>query len=337
VTSLLSPALADYLFYTTADGVLVLNARGLIARVNPAACSMLGVTVEEVLGRSPDQVFQKNPALLTLMTGTAPAASDIRLPRRRLAQGIASQLGSGERVILLQDVTERRDLEDRREALVRAIAHDLRNPVSAIGGFIDLVGRTGPLNDAQRKFLTRARQTVNKINDMVTSLVDLAWIEAGMPMQHIPIMLDQIIERAVRKLEALAAAQGVGIVLSIQHQLPPIMGDPERLELALYHIIQNALQYTLEPEKNVVIHAWSDSHEIYCNIADQGIGIPPQELKLVFERMYRGRDERINEIPGGGLGLTIARTIIRRHGGDVWANNNVHGGTTVSFVLPLSV
>lgn len=337
MTSLLSPTLGDYLFYTTADGVLVLNARGLVARINPAACSMLAVTVEEVLGRSPDQIFAKNPALLMLMTGEAPATADIRLPRRRLAQGITTHLANGERVVLLQDVTERRDLEDRREALVRAIAHDLRNPVSAIGGFVDLVGRTGPLNDVQRKFLTRARQTVNKINDMVSSLVDLAWIEAGMPLQHIPIMLDTIIERSVKSLEATAGEHGVGIVLSLQHQLPPIMGDPERLQLALRHIIQNAIQYTLSTEKNVVIHAWSDRDEIYCNVADQGIGIPAEELKLVFDRMYRGRDERINEIHGGGLGLTIARTIIRRHGGDIWAANNVHGGTTVSLVLPLSM
>lgn len=336
MTTLLSPTLGDYLFYTTADGVLVINARGLIARVNPAACSMLAITVEETLGRSPDQLFQKNPALLMLMTNEGPTTADVRLPRRRLAQGISHQLANGERVVLLQDVTERRDLEDRREALVRAIAHDLRNPVSAIGGFIDLVGRTGTLNDTQRKFLTRARQTVNKINDMVTSLVDLAWIEAGMPLQHVPIMLDEIIDRCVRALQGTAAQYGVGIVLSLQHQLPPIMGDPQRLELALRHIIHNALQYTLAPEKNVVIHAWSDSHEIYCNIADQGIGIPPEELKLVFDRMYRGRDERISAIPGGGLGLTIARTIIRRHGGDIWASNNVHGGTTISLVLPIS-
>lgn len=336
MTTLLSPALGDYLFYTTSDGVIVINARGLIARINPAACSMLGITVEESLGRSPDQLFQKNPALLMLATSELPATSDVRLPRRRLAQGMAHQLTNGERVVLLHDVTERREVEDRREALVRAIAHDLRNPVSAIGGFIDLVGRTGELNDTQRKFLTRARQTVNKIHDMVSSLVDLAWIEAGMPLQHTPILLDEIIQRSVKALGGLAAERGVGIVLSIQHPLPPIMGDPERLQLALQHVIQNAIQYTLAPEKNVVIHAWSDSHEIYCNIADQGIGIPPEELKLVFDRMYRGRDERISAIPGGGLGLTIARTIIRRHGGDIWATNNVHGGTTVSLVLPVS-
>ncbi len=84
----------------------------------------------------------------------------------------------------------------------------------------------------------------------------------------------------------------------------------------------------------MAIHAWADTHEAYCSVADQGIGIADDELELIFDRLYRSRSEHVLAIPGGGLGLTIARTIIRRHGGDLWATSNLGEGSTFTFVLP---
>jgi signal transduction histidine kinase len=325
----------DFLFRSTADGIMIADPYLIIKNINPAACGMLGLTVEDVLEKRPEAIFSKNPPLMNLFIRTGSQKIEVRLPRRRLAQGIGDTLENGDRVVILQDVTERRDLENRRDNLTRTIAHDLRNPISAISGFTDLVTKSGELNELQRKFLLRARQTSNKINDMLISLVDLAWIEAGMPLQHIPIHMDDAIQKAVNELEYLAKKHRIGIVLSLQKPLPIVMGDPARLHLAIYHIIHNAITYSLTPEKNVVIHSWSDDNEIYCNVADQGIGIADNELELIFDRMYRSRDERVMEINGGGLGLTIAKTIIKRHGGDIWASSNFDVGTTISFVLPI--
>ena len=334
--SISSNAIADTIFRTTADGILIADEDGHITKLNAAACAMLGITPEEALHHEFHILFGKNPTLLSLFRRKDTMFHDVRLPRRRLAQGIGETMPSGERIVLLQDVTEKREFDDRRDALTRAIAHDLRNPISAIGGFVDLVSKSGETTPIQRKFLTRARQTVNKLNDMLNSLVDLAWIEAGMPLKHVPLRLDETIQKAVDNLSDTARRHGVGIVLSIQQQLPAIMGDPDRVTLAIHHLLNNAIQYTLQPERNIVIHAWSDDHEIYCNVADQGIGISEEDLNLIFDRMYRSKDERILDVPGGGLGLTIARTIIKRHGGEIWATSNAQDGTTLSFVLPIS-
>ena len=89
-----------------------------------------------------------------------------------------------------------------------------------------------------------------------------------------------------------------------------------------------------EPQQSVAIHAWSDTEEVYCSVADQGIGIADDEMELIFDRLYRSRDQRVLDIPGGGLGLTMARTIIERHGGDIWATSNLGEGSTFTFVLP---
>jgi signal transduction histidine kinase len=325
----------EFLFRSTSDGLLLMNADRCITHLNPAAAAMLGVTADDVIGQTPHQSFKKNQALLNLLLRPGQQRLDVRLPRRRLAEGIAETLENGLRVVLLQDVTEQRDLETRREMLSKTIAHDLRNPLSAITGFVDLVDKFSDLNPQQQMYLRRARQTGGKIHDMIQTLVDLAWIEAGMPLKHVPIRLDDAIQKAVREVRSLATKQQIGIAKSLQTPLPVVMGDPERLHLVIYHLLHNAVMYSLEPEKNVVIHAWGDEHDVYCSVADQGIGIQDDELELIFDRMYRSRDERVRDLPGGGLGLTIARTIIKRHGGDIWASSNPGDGSTFTFLLPV--
>jgi signal transduction histidine kinase len=323
----------EFLFRTTSDGVLIADEQGLIRHINPAACAMLSITVEAVLGKAPQDCFRKNPPLLSLFLREGERQQDIPLPQKRLAQGIAETLTTGERVVLLQDVTEKRTIENRREMLAKAIAHDLRNPIAALTGFSDLVQRFGDLNEQQTKMLLRVRQTSSKLHDMIESLVDLAWIEAGMPLVHVPVRLDAIIEEVVNNLTSLAQKSRIGIAISMQKPLPMVMGDPLRLSLVVHHLLHNAIVYSLE-EHNVVIHAWGDERELFCSVADQGIGIDESEIELIFDRMYRSRDERVRAIVGGGLGLTVARTIIKRHGGDIWASSTPDEGSTFTFVLP---
>ncbi len=328
-----SATVYDFLFRTTADGLLIADTNMKLTLLNPAAAAMLGVTAEDVVGKSPKEVFNKNQLLLNLFLREGNQKLTVRMPRRRIAIGIAETLESGERVVLLQDVTESHNLDTRREQLSKTIAHDLRNPLAAIDGFADLVARFGTLNPQQQKYLLRLKQTSSKLHDMIGSLVNLAWIEAGMPLEHSPIRLDALIQKAVKNLEDLAKQHKVGIAVSVQTPLPVVMGDAERLQLVVHHLLHNAILYS-DPEDNIAIHAWGDVHEIYCSVADQGMGIIDSEVELIFDRMYRSRDERVRDIPGGGLGLTVARTIIKRHGGDIWASSNYDEGSTFTFVLP---
>ena len=149
----------DFIFRTTSDGILAANHTGTILRINPAAAAMLGVTIEETVGKSASDVFQQNPNLLNLFTRSGEQTLNVRLPKRRLAYGVASTDENGIRIILLQDVTEKQEFESRREVLVATMAHDLRNPISAIGGFAELIEKFGPLNDQQQKFALRIKQT----------------------------------------------------------------------------------------------------------------------------------------------------------------------------------
>jgi len=316
-----------------ADGIVVVNAKGIIQRINPAAVAMLSVSVDEVRHKLAEDVFADDPVLLPLFTKTSDYSANVRLPRRRFGFAIVNMRQNGGRLVMIQDITERRELDSRREALSHTISHDLRNPLSAMGGFADLVAKFGEINKQQDKFLTRIRQTATKMHDMAEPLVELAWIEAGMPMAHRPVQMSDTINQAVKELAAVAQSRKVAIVISVQAPMPLIMGDPERLHTAVYNLLHNAVIYS-EPEQSTVIHAWSDDQEVYCSVADRGIGISDDELDLVFDRMYRSRDERVRDIHGGGLGLTISKTIIERHGGDIWAASTLGEGSTFTFVLP---
>jgi signal transduction histidine kinase len=325
-------AAAQFLIRSTSDGVLIAS-QGQLQLINPAAAAMLGVTVEAIIGKTVDEAFPMNPALLSLFSRSGTHTLDVRLPKRRLAVGISQNLPTGGRMVILQDVTEKQELESRRESLITTMRHDLRNPISAISGFAELVEKFGDLNEQQKRFLTRIRQTSSKLYDVVDTLVDLAWIEAGMPLAHQPIDLVVLVDKAITRLSSLAYDRRITIAISVQKPMPTVMGDPMRLEMVIFHLLQNAIIYS-EADQSIVIHAWGDMHEAYVSVADQGIGIADDELELIFDRLYRSRDERVRERPGGGLGLTIARTIVQRHGGDLWASSNPGQGSTFTFVLP---
>lgn len=327
--------LYEHILRTTSDGIILADSDGMIERINPAAASMLAITIEEVRQKPAKEVFKQNHGLYGLFNRNDDQTVHIRLPHKRFGIGIGKTLTgeSHKRLIIIQDVTERRELDSRREALSHSIAHDLRNPLSAISGFAELVSKFGDVTPQQEKFLTRIRQTASKMHDMAKPLVDLAWIEAGMPLAHRPIQMSDTINEAVKALSPLAQSQKITIVISVQTPMPTIMGDPERMYLVIYNLLNNAILYS-EEEQSIVIHAWSDEQEVYCSVADRGIGISPDELDQIFDRMYRSRDERVREIPGGGLGLTISRTIIERHGGDLWATSSLGEGSTFTFVMP---
>ncbi len=323
----------EFLFYTTRSGVVITDAEGCVARVNPALAGMLSIPMDKCLGQRPATVFARRRGLVELLTKTGEQTRQIVLPKRRLAIGTAVSLSNGRRMAIVEDITEQEDLDSRRETLVGAIAHDLRNSIAAISGFADLVDKMGELNPKQARFLTRLRETSGKLNDVILPLVDLAWVEAGMPLHHEPCRLGILIHQAVGALSQMARTKSITIAISTQEPMPVVMGDPERLEQVVYSLLHNAILYS-PPEVTVAVHAYQQGQEVICTVADPGPGIKAEELDLIFSRLYRSKDETVRDLPGCGLGLTLARTVVQRHGGAIWAESEYGRGSTFTFVLP---
>lgn len=324
----------NFLFQTAAEGILLIGEDGCLGRLNPAASALLGLS-PDALGQPVRELFLHRPALIRLCCQPGEQTADVTLPHKRIATGVGMDRPGEGRIVLLHDVTEQAAVESRREALIRAVTHDLRNPLNALTGYAHLIGQVGEVNEEQQRFLDRINQTVDKLYSLAESLVDLAWIEAGMALEHRPIELAHLIREAVDDLAPEARRQFITLVLSTQDPIPSVMGDPRRLKQAITALIDNAVRYSAA-NSNVAIHAWQGGAYVYVSVGDQGIGISEEDLEHVWDRLWRSADERVRAIPGGGIGLTFVRSIVTRHGGRVWAESALNRGSTFTMMLPLA-
>lgn len=325
----------DFIYSHVSDGILIANADEVIEQVNPSATAMLDTTADQLVGGAVKSTFAKNSELFSLFSASDNLTLDVALPRRRLASGTGTTLADGRRLILLHDVTEQRDLDARREAFITTMAHDLRNPIAALIGYAELIPVVGALSEEQLLYLSRVRDNARRLHDLAAELVDLAWVEAGMPLRRSPVALQRVIESVTAELKPMAKAKGTAFVVSVPHPLPTVMGDEDRIRMLVFELVHNGIHYSGAGQP-VAIHAWRDGDAVVCSVTDRGIGIAEHEVELVFDRLYRARDARVQALPGGGIGLTMARCIIHRHGGSISATSELDRGSTFTFRLPAS-
>lgn len=326
-------ALSTFLMQTTPNGIMLFDVNCCLLQNNAIASTLIGIALEQH-HQEHAQKFIKNPQLIQLILGEKQTPIQVRLSGKKMVKASAYSLDTHERVILLEDITNQHHLDSRRESLVRMIVHDLRNPLSALHGYMSLVRDFGTLNADQDKYLNKAHDLSIRLHRMVNDLVNLAWIESGMPLSFAPVALPILINEVVQQVRPTAQSKKITIVLSIQSDQIHIQADATRLRQALYHLLMNAINYS-ENEQIVVVHTWSDADEIYCSVADRGIGIAEHEVDSVFDRLYRSQDERVMRINGNGLGLTFTREIIRRHNGEIWVTSTLGEGSQFTFSLPI--
>jgi PAS domain S-box-containing protein len=240
------------------------------------------------------------------------------------------QLGA---VIVLNDVTHLRDSVRRQADLMRAIAHDLRNPVAVILGhaqvllsLLDRAGEAGPARRSAEAILRTARH----VNVMVQELVDSVRIESGqLRLDLRAIDLREFVPDIVAHLPEVGWSERVRVVYP--DGVPPVRADPDRLERILTNLLTNACKYSPGGSKVTVALAHRDG-EVVVSVADQGYGIPRHELPRVFDRFFRS-SLTSDLYEGLGLGLYIVKGLVEAHGGQVWVESTPGRGSTFSFTL----
>ena len=237
-------------------------------------------------------------------------------------------------VVVVRDVTERKQAEEEREELVRAISHDLRQPLTAVVGMVDWLHHSLLAKGLQREATAAERilRSAKRMAVMISDLVESARLETGrLAMNRAPADLyTLLVDIAQRVGSAEDAAR-----LRVQQvgTLPPVLVDADRIERAVVNLVSNALKYS-PPGSPVTVRAERSDGEAVVSISDQGIGIPPEDLPHIFERYYRVRACKKTE--GLGLGLYISRLIVEAHGGRIWVESEVGKGSTFCFTLPLA-
>jgi len=227
-----------------------------------------------------------------------------------------------------------RDTEKLQTALLNSISHDLRTPLVSIIGVLSSLQEEGMgLDDAARRNLIQvAREEAERLNHLITNLLDESRIEAGaIRISRQPSEVEDLVGVALEQLGSRSGARPIKI--DIPADLPFISVDFGLIVQTLVRIFDNALKYS-PPDSPIEIRARQIAQEVHIEVADRGVGIPPQDLLRVFDKFYR--IHRPDNVAGTGLGLSICKGVVEAHGGRIAAENRPGRGTIIRLILPMA-
>jgi two-component system sensor histidine kinase SenX3 len=249
---------------------------------------------------------------------------------------LGSGVGGGGLILLLaEDQTESRRVEEVRRDFVANISHELKTPVGALALLAETMEEAADDPEAVRRFAGRMRQEASRLTYLVQDLITLSRIQAAEPVPDPnPVELTAVVAEALDRCRMKASARGIELAVSCDEGLA-VLGDEDLLVTALRNLLENAVAYS--PEKTrVVVSATRDGVDAAeISVADQGIGIPERDLVRIFERFYRVDPARSRATGGTGLGLAIVKHVMAAHGGKVtvWSKEGV--GSTFTLRLPV--
>lgn len=235
-------------------------------------------------------------------------------------------------LIAIEDITEKKEIERRKDDFLSIASHELKTPLTTIKGFVQLLKRMVPEEASEKFLLTLDKVSVNveRLNNLISELLDTSKIQSGnIEIHNEPFEIDTLIRDTIGNL-SLATKYNIHISSNTN---ATILGDELQISQVINNLISNAIKYS----------PGSDKIDVYCNrvgnfvkvsVTDYGMGISPQDQSKVFERFFRARDIQ-KKFPGMGIGLYICHEIIANHNGTLWVKSEMGTGSTFNFTLPI--
>lgn len=218
-----------------------------------------------------------------------------------------------------------------RRQMTADIAHDLRNPLTIIGGYMESI-RDGVLKPTPER-LDAIQAEVQHLERLVEDLRLLSQADAGeLVLNREQVSVQNLLEAAAQSYRPLAEQQGIRLSIEAEAGLPSVHADPDRLARVLGNLVSNSLRYTPSGGEIALRARREDGKGVRITVSDSGKGIAPDALQYIFDRLYRADSARSSE--ESGLGLAIARSIVEAHGGSITAESALGKGTTMSILLP---
>jgi DNA-binding response OmpR family regulator len=241
--------------------------------------------------------------------------------------------------VVLRDITEQKQLEERKEEFVSIVSHELRTPLTSISGALDLVLNflAGDINEKQARYLHMAKESTDMLNSIVDDLLDLTKLAKGkMRMSFELISLDELLGKAVEKYGPAFTDKRIRVSTVLPPSPLRSLADPHRLNQVLNNLLTNAVKYTDEDGEVQVALGAPDGVPGYSVLSmwNSGQPIAEQDLERIFDKFEQARSARTRTSRGTGLGLAISRSIVRAHGGHIWAEAMENSARFVA-VLPV--
>jgi signal transduction histidine kinase len=325
----------ELLLNDLSEGVIGVSSEGNVTIANPAASQLLGhpLPVGAELGRA----FPYEVARIWYESREADRDQDVVFEHgERTLQAITYPVGSGadfDSILVLRDVTAQAKLDRARRDFVANASHEFKTPLFSLSGFIELLDEGGLDGDQQREFLHLMRQQVDRLGDLSLSLLDLSQVEAGSVQLH-PEDTDLVTlaQSVVREFQGQAATKDLVVAVEAPGGDRTAYVDPQRLAQAVRALVDNAVKFTPQGGAVTVVIG-EDKSKATLTVVDTGPGVADDELEHVFERFYRGSEDRANKA-GTGLGLAIARELVELMGGFISAESKPGKGSRFTLRLP---
>lgn len=319
----------------TDDPVLVIDDDHRMILVNEAARKEFDLPAGQLAGQ-PVASLIHNQDVVAFMTQPAGAEMSrhvqIETESNRLFDAGLSPIKGVGRSVILHDITQLYEINQLKSDIVSAVSHDLRSPLTAILGYVELLERAGPLNELQRSFVTRVAESVHKITSFITELLDVDRLEEGAVLRLEPCSLEEIIQSVVETYQLPIKNKQQRLQVKLEPGLQ-VLADNNRLYQAFSNILSNAHKYTAK-EGQITITSRFHERQAIIEFKDNGIGISARDQARIFEKYYRGTNT-IGDFQGTGLGLYIVKSIVEGHDGRIWLRSETGKGTHVVVMLPI--
>lgn len=347
--------IADLIVSSLKDGIIFLDNRGLVSRVNPVMEELLGIPEAQAVGRSMKDITGE-PEICLLITLKKDRTMDTFRHKGREfeVEGIEVFGGKGERagtVTLFHDVTEIKRLERQRSEIMSMITHDLKAPLTAILGHADLIleGSLGEVNHEVRDSVEAMSRGGAKVLAIIDDYLTISKLEAGqMAPSFTRAQIWKIAREVVSCIAPEAGQMGRRISLDIEPGLPDVECDPAQIERVISNFVNNAVKFSFKNGRITVRASYADGDRIEdvtgnrprsrdgyveVRVDDEGIGIPDSELPYLFDRYWRGGGA--GKVKGSGLGLAIVKSIVEAHNGLLGISSAVGKGSSFHVFLPI--
>ena len=334
----------------SANGVLVINADGRIALMNPVMREIAGLgdedhrgePVEDVLPckdvvealkcilEAGDESQSRRTCNTTVATNREPLHLEVTC--KPFLDTTGHTLGA---LAIFNDVTAWQRLDELKNEYVSTVAHDIASPLGSVISQLQTLesGLAGELNEKQAHLIQRARMRVQGIVDLSKDLLDLSKMESGSMGEPEQVDLEGLLKEAVDVHRNQAKAKGQALELDIAPDLPLVMGIPRAVGQVFNNLVSNAVRYTPDGGQ-VRVSAVAGPGMAVVSVADTGFGIPEEDRGKIFNRFYRVKDSNTRHIVGTGLGLPIVKQVVEEMGGRIELESEPGKGSTFTVKLP---
>ena len=322
------------------DAVVYVDHSGKVILFNPAAESMFSTAAKDALGRTLAEVVRQHQFVDLWRSAVESSEQKITVtettPERLFIQAIATPMNQSDpdsALMVFQDLTQVRRLENVRRDFVSNVSHELRTPLTSLKALSETL-QDGALDDpaSAEKFLKQMDNEIDNLTQMVNELLQLSRLESGkIPFQRQASDPVAIVENATERMRLQAERGQLNLEVATEPNLPMVHADADRIEAVLINLIHNAIKFT-KPGGYIRVNARRQQGMVVFSVQDTGVGITREELSRIFERFYKIDQSRSDS--GTGLGLSIARHTVEAHQGRIWVESEVGKGSTFSFTVP---